>query len=167
MEVPPESIEKIYGNRLRVRVCGLCIREEKILMVKHQALSKKGYFLSPPGGGLEFGEEATACLRREFVEETHLQIVVKDFLFIHEYLHPPLHALELFFRVEVCGGNLTLGQDPEMGKTQSLDEVKYMSYEQINREKGVQLHDVFNQCSTLSELLQLKGYLKYDNKARY
>jgi 8-oxo-dGTP diphosphatase len=167
MAVPFDSIEKVYGNRIRVRVCGICIKEDKILLVKHQALSEKGYFLSPPGGGLEFGEEVTACLRREFAEETHLQIVVQDFLFMHEYLHPPLHALELFFRVEALGGDLAPGIEPEMEKNRLIDEVKYMSYEQINQEKGVQLHDVFNHCSSLNELLQLQGYFKFDNKDRY
>lgn len=167
MVLTTNLINKTYGNQLRLRVCGICIQDNRILMVKHRALSKKEYFLSPPGGGLQFGEDAKLCLRREFSEETGLQVSVQDFLFVHEYLHLPLHALELFFLVEATGGKLSAGTDPEMGGSQMIDEVKYMTYEEINHEKGVQLHDIFNHCSSLNELLHLQGYFKFDNKDRY
>ena len=30
-----ETAQKLYGDRIRVRVCGVCIVEEKILLVNH------------------------------------------------------------------------------------------------------------------------------------
>lgn len=167
MEPISDLINKTYGNLLRLRVCGICIQDKRVLMIRHKALSSKGYFLSPPGGGLQFGEDAKLCLKREFLEETGLEISVQSFLFVYEYLHLPLHALELFFQVKATGGVLKPGADPEMGENQMIDAVQYMTYEEIDQEKGVQLHDIFNYCSSLNELLQLQGYFKFDNKARY
>lgn len=167
MVLSSDVINKTYGHRLRLRVCGLCIQHGKILMIRHQRLSEKGYFLSPPGGGLQFGENVKECLQREFKEETGLRILVQEFLFVHEFLKPPLHALELFFLVNPLQGAPIPGTDPEMKENQMIDQVKYMSFEEISQEKGVQLHDIFNSCSSLNELLQLRGYFKFDNKARY
>lgn len=167
MVLSPDLIKKTYGHRLRLRVSGLCIHGDKILMIRHQGLSEKGYFLSPPGGGLQFGEDVKECLQREFQEETNLHVLVQEFLFVHEFLNPPLHALELFFIVKPLEGEPSPGIDPEMKENQMIDQVKYMSYEDISREKGVQLHAIFNICSSLNELLQLRGYFKFDNKARY
>lgn len=162
-----DFITETYGHRLRVRVCGLCIQNGRVLMVRHRGLSRKGYFWAPPGGGLQFGEPVAAGLQREFAEETGLQIETDQFLFVHEFIHLPLHALELFFSVKVKSGQLQPGHDPETGSEQIIETVKFMSYEEINQEKGVQLHDVFNQCSSINELLQRRGYFKSDNKARY
>lgn len=162
-----DLIQETYGNRLRLRVCGICVQNEKILIVRHRNLSEKGYFLSPPGGGLQFGEDVKRGLKREFWEETGLEISVQDFLFVHEFLHPPLHALELFFKVKATGGVMKPGADPEMGENQMIEQISFMTYEEVNSEKGPQLHDIFNNCSSLKELLQMEGYFKFDNKARY
>ncbi len=160
-------VHQTYGNRLRLRVCGVCIEHQKILLVKHIALTEKGYFWSPPGGGIQFGETAGQCLAREFMEETGLQITVGRFLFVHEFLAPPLHAIELFFEVHTTGGQLQLGSDPEMGEHQILKEAKYMSEEEVQAEKGIQLHNIFNHCRTINELLALRGYFKFENNTRY
>ena len=51
-------------------------------MVHHTALGKDGSLWAPPGGGMEYGESAHAALKREFMEETHLEIEVERFLFV-------------------------------------------------------------------------------------
>ena len=33
-----------YGNKLRLRVCGVCFKGDQILLVKHRNLGEKGYF---------------------------------------------------------------------------------------------------------------------------
>lgn len=167
MEGISDLINKTYGNRLRLRACGICIQEHEVLMVKHEALTEKGYFWSPPGGGIQFGETVEQCLSREFIEETGLKIAVSNFLFVHEFIALPLHAVELFFAVHITGGILHLGSDPEMENKQTLKEVKYMSEEDIRVEKGIQLHNIFNYCSSINELLALRGYFKFDNNTRY
>ena len=79
-----DTIVEQFGNKIRVRVCGICIENAKILLVKHHALTKSGEFWSPPGGGMDFGESAENNLKREFLEETGLVVDVEKFLFVHE-----------------------------------------------------------------------------------
>ena len=135
-------------------------------MIRHNSLGKKGYLLAPPGGGLHFAESAETCLIREFKEETGLDIEVKQFLFVHEFLEPPLHAVELFFEVEVTGGKLIKGTDPEMNEEdQIIDQVLYMSLEDIEKERGEQLHNVLNLSKQPKDLLNLRGYFIFQSKS--
>ena len=109
-----ETVITHFGNKLRTRICGILIHENKLLMMKHKSINPSGYFYSPPGGGLEFGETMESCLKREFIEETGLTISVGDFLFVNEFLKKPLHAIEFFFEVKTLNTDFNLGSDPEL-----------------------------------------------------
>ncbi|AWV97400.1 NUDIX domain-containing protein [Arcticibacterium luteifluviistationis] len=109
-----EQVHQHYGNRIRVRTCGVLIQDQKILMLKHDGIGKKDYFWNVPGGGLEKGENLVKGLEREFLEETGLKIEVKKLLCLNQYIVPPLHAIEYYFLVEKVAGNAKLGHDPEM-----------------------------------------------------
>jgi 8-oxo-dGTP diphosphatase len=156
------EIIKIFGNRLRVRVCGICIEDQRILLVKHHALGPKGVFWSPPGGGLEFGESAEESLKREFLEETGLQTEVVRFLFTHEFLEEPLHAIELFFEVRKTGGRLKTGTDPEMkGGNQIIQEVKFVSQAELKIFEPSTLHNIFRLVDEPMKVLNLEGYILF------
>ncbi|MDF9800432.1 8-oxo-dGTP diphosphatase [Catalinimonas alkaloidigena] len=160
-----KAIQRVYGQKLRVRVVGLCFSGDNLLLVKHKALTKKGYFFSPPGGGMQFGESAEDCLKREFLEETGLEIIVNRFLFTHEFLAPPLHAVELFFSVEMKGGTLKTGYDPEMNEQEQIIEmVDFFSPPEIDEEKGTQMHQIINLSEHPRDLLNMQGYFKFDDK---
>src|SRR5262245_31312473 len=107
------EIAKIYGNRLRVRACGLCWDMDRLLLVNHRMASGTNLWL-PPGGGVDFGETLETALKREFFEETGLEITVSQFAFGCEFIKEPLHSLELFFNVIRTGGSLKTGYDPEL-----------------------------------------------------
>lgn len=157
-----ENISKTYGEKLRVRVCGICLHENKILLVHHKSLGKTGSLWAPPGGGMEYGESAEEALRREFIEETGLMVEVERFLFVHEYLDPPLHGIELFFLVNTVSGVLVTGQDPEMSKKdQIITSVGFHDLEALKCKKRESLHYVLQQCSSVNELINLKGYFKF------
>ena len=109
MSSTTEQINKIYGEKLRIRVCGILIHENKLLLVHHKSLGQTGSIMGSSGGGMEYGEDARGALKREFLEETGIGIMVeRDFLFVHEYLDPPLHGIELFFFGESCGRNIKI-----------------------------------------------------------
>lgn len=163
--MPSDAIKRVYGERLRIRVCGLCFSGEELLLVRHKGLTRKGYFFSPPGGGMQFGESALDCLKREFYEETGLKIIVKEFLFTYEFLSPLLHAIELFFTVEAVGGVLRTGFDPEMkAQEQIIELVKFMSPASIRQEKGCQMHQMLNLVEQPKDLLNRQGYFKFEDK---
>lgn len=105
---------------MRLRVCGILVQEDKILLVRLKSPATRELIWMPPGGGLEFGERIESCLKREFLEETGLEIEVGEQLFINEFIEPPIHALELYFRVNKVGGHLKLGADPEHGPQEQL-----------------------------------------------
>ena len=150
-----------FGNRLRVRVCGFLIEEEKVLMVKHKMITKEGVFWAPPGGGLDYGESTEAALKREFLEETGLEIEIVKFLCTHEFLAPPLHGIELFFLVKRKNGNLVKGNDPELGNQQILEEVTFLSFDEVKNLPINSFHNLFNHCNTLEEVIHLNGLYQY------
>lgn len=60
------------ANRFNIRVYGLCICEEQVLL-SHERYGNFE-FTKFPGGGLEFGEGTIDCLKREFMEELDMEI---------------------------------------------------------------------------------------------
>ena len=161
MEDKQAKIAEAFGNRLRVRVCGICIKEDKLLMIRHKSLGD-GYLWAPPGGGLDYGESLHQALKREFLEETGLEVAVGQFLFVHEYLQKPLHGIELFFEVLPVGGTLARGQDPEMAaKDQIIDKLKYLSFAEIKAEPKGCVHHALSYANNIEELKAMRGMYHY------
>ena len=148
------KISDVYGNRVRVRICGLCWRNSDLLLVNHRGLSH-GDFWAPPGGGLEFGESTEERLRKEFREETGLIITPGQFMFGCEFLEKPLHAIELFFEVSVQEGTLQKGNDPEVD---IIKAVKFMTPGEISDIPPQHLHGIFRLVDSPEELKTLTGF---------
>jgi 8-oxo-dGTP diphosphatase len=122
-----------YGGRIRVRVSGLLEKDGSVLLVEVHSPVAGERIWTPPGGGLEFGESLEACLRREYREETGLEIEVQGLRFINELLEPPFHALEFYFEVQQTGGILQLGADPEHDMHQQyLHDIGWIPIEKLN-----------------------------------
>ncbi len=158
-----EEIESKFGNQLRMRVNGILIQNEKILMIRH-LMGNDRILWSVPGGGMQFGQNASSNLIREFVEETGLIVAILDYLFVHEYLNPPLHALEHFFSVKWIGGHLKLGTDPELNaENQIIDEIRWMSLKDIQSLTQNSLHPIFWGIKSLDAVGLYKGYFNFEN----
>ncbi|MBS9522857.1 NUDIX domain-containing protein [Litoribacter ruber] len=159
-----KEISDKFGGRLRVRVNGVLIKEDKILMIRHD-MGQGRSFWNVPGGGMKFGSPATANLAREFAEETGLEIRVEKFLFTFEYLDRPLHAVELFFEVSTNGQNPQLGHDPELpAGTQLIQEVKFMDLDELQSIPNEAKHQVFWDLKSLNDVRIWKGYFNFENK---
>ncbi len=155
---------RTFGHKVRTRVCGIAVRNNKILLVRHAPLGPEGYLWSPPGGGAEYGLSLKEQLIREFDEETGLQVEVGEFMFINEYLHSPIHAIEVFFSVKIVSGELGVGHDPELSfENQMIKEVGFLDFEQIKKMNPFTVHNCFRYCSNIDELLNLKGYFIFQN----
>ena len=158
-------VEEEYGNKVRLRVCGICLHQEKILLIKHTGIGSLGYLWAPPGGAVEYGQDLKENLKREFLEETMLRVSVDRFLGVQEYLRPPLHAVEVYFKVTPTGGTLALGHDPELNIIdQILSEVKYFSMDEINSMKPKALHQIFRSLNSIIDLESFREYGTHKDK---
>ena len=155
-----EQIDKLFGGRVRVRVCGLCWAEDNLLMVNHKGLTN-GDFWAPPGGGVDFGFTIYQTLVHEFQDETGLTIEPGKFRFIGEFINEPLHAVELFFDVVHISGELKEGFDPELPEySQILSGNRFMSFREIMNLKRHERHGLFEIFQTPGALRNASGYHK-------
>ncbi len=160
-ELAKDSINQQFGGKVRVRVGGILVENEKILLLKHEGVGPDQYLWSPPGGGMEFGQDAEENLIREFKEETFLDISVEKFLFVNEFKDNKIHAIELFFQVKKIGGVIDLGADPEMNQNQILTEFKYFNYQDLKKVQKNRLHNMFHAINKPQEVFNLTGYFKF------
>lgn len=151
----PEIIEK-YGNRTRIRVCGFCIKEEKWLMVNHKGLTNNDFW-ALPGGGVEFGESLEQTLHKEFLEETGIEITVGQLLFVTEHINKPLHAVEIYFSVEITGGNLKIGYDPET-QLKVVKDVAWLTNKEISQIPDTYKHKLFANGKGPADCINMRGY---------
>ncbi len=129
-------------------------------MINHKGLYGHDFW-APPGGGVDFGESLESCLTREFLEETGLQVDVRDQQFVCEFIKAPLHAIEIFFNVTAEAGQLLVGRDPEMGNApQIIHSVKFMTMAEVRDLPENQKHGVFGFATSAAMLRELTGYLK-------
>ena len=96
-----EEIINLYGNKIRIRACGILLKQNKALMINHLGLNKENCFWGFPGGGIELGETLENCIKREFVEEVNLTIETKNLCFINEFINQKFHAIEFSFSLKV------------------------------------------------------------------
>ncbi len=156
------SVKSTYKKSTRVRVCGLLIRDNALLLVKHLGLGPKGYAWLPPGGGVEFEESVEEGLIREFREETHLTVSVGEFLFVNEYRDQNFHSVELFFKVNYVSGDLQKGSDPEYDQ-QIISEVAFLPWQTITDIDPRRKHNIFSKCPRSYEILSLRGFYEFAN----
>jgi 8-oxo-dGTP diphosphatase len=71
-------------NRFTIRVYGILFDENKRILVSDEFI-RGDYFTKFPGGGLEIGEGTRDCLKREFKEETGLDVVVDEHIYTTDY----------------------------------------------------------------------------------
>jgi len=127
-----------YKEILRIRVSGLIIQHDSLLLVKLQPPTRPYPVWMPPGGGVQHGEPLETALKRELFEEAGVEVKTGQLCLIHEFIEFPYHALEFYFRAEITGGNLQKGTDPERADDkQILQDLKFYSFSQLS---GIELY---------------------------
>ena len=96
-------------KEIRPIALGLAIKDNKLLVSEGFDKVKNETFYRCLGGGIEFLEKSEEALKREFLEEINVDIVVKDFLGISEniftYQGKNAHELILFYSIEISDEN--------------------------------------------------------------
>lgn len=118
--------------RPRVRVAGILIENNKILLIEHKKNDKKYWLI--PGGGVDWGESTAEALIREYKEETNLDVTVDKFLFLSETIAPDKekHVINLYFKVkkdENSKAEMILGDEI------NLNDLRFVSKDEIENIK--------------------------------
>lgn len=71
-------------GRLNIRVYGVLMDSNKRVLVSDEYI-RGSFFTKFPGGGLEFGEGTRDCLKREFKEETGLDVEIGEHIYTTDF----------------------------------------------------------------------------------
>ena len=86
--------------------------ENRILMVRQDHPERSVWMV--PGGGIEDGESSVQAAVREVLEETGLEVETKGLIWHVEEVSERGQRFVNFFKARVTGGELELGDDPEL-----------------------------------------------------
>lgn len=104
------------------------VADGRLLLVKRGREPGRGLW-AVPGGKVEAGEELTATARREVAEETGLEVVVEDVVWVGESIGPgdppAWHYVLIDFVGRVVGGEAVAADD--------ADEVGWFTEEEARR----------------------------------
>ncbi|MGX5433025.1 NUDIX hydrolase [Bacillus toyonensis] len=92
-------------NVMQVRVTGILIESEKVLLVKQKVANRDW---SLPGGRVENGETLEEAMIREMKEETGLDVKVKNLLYVCDKPDVLPSLLHITFLLERMEGEITL-----------------------------------------------------------
>ena len=76
---------KLPLKRFNVRVYGLLINPNQQLLVADEAFKSGQLSTKFPGGGLELGEGLIDGLKREFIEETGIEVDIKEHFYTTDF----------------------------------------------------------------------------------
>jgi 8-oxo-dGTP diphosphatase len=117
-------------------VCAAIIRDEEILMVRHQDGGRNYWTL--PGGGVIEGESLEQATIREVLEETHLDVSMVKLLFEELYEYGVSYC---FLATVKDGAEAKLGNDPEEQNVpqqhRMLQEIGWHSLENMKDDQQV------------------------------
>ena len=78
------NISPLESGNFNIRVYGVLMDSSKRILVSDEFI-RGNYFTKFPGGGLEFGEGTRECLKREFKEETCLDVTIGDHIYTTDF----------------------------------------------------------------------------------
>jgi 8-oxo-dGTP diphosphatase len=110
-----------------IRYQGAIVRDHSILLVKHREHASGRSYWVIPGGGREANETPQECVRREMLEETHLEVQVERLL-LDEFRVPASAYRRL--KTYLCSaenGEARAGYEPEYEAAQfyAITEAKW------------------------------------------
>jgi len=100
-----------FTPSFRLGVRCLCIRNGRLLLIRHFSSATNREFWALPGGLVEKGETIVHAAQRELAEETSLQGIPKGIAALQEF--PDVAIVEVVIAFSQLKGRARLGYDPE------------------------------------------------------
>lgn len=139
----------------------MIIKDSKILLTKNK--DDLGIFYLLPGGGQEKGENMHDTLKRECVEEISSRVVIKDIIFIRDYigknhefaqLDSDIHQIEYMFECDLVPNN-----EPVNGCLPDNFQIG-VEWIELERLKGLRIYpsilkEVIREDGTFEEIIYL------------
>ncbi|MFD0679234.1 MULTISPECIES: NUDIX hydrolase [unclassified Paenibacillus] len=116
------------NNLLQVRVTGILVENEQILLVKQQVSNSRGWSL--PGGRVEQGETLEDSIVRELLEETGLHTKVVKLLYLCDVPQANPSLIHISFLMQRIDGQLTLPSN-EFDKN-PITDVRMIPFEELS-----------------------------------
>ncbi|WP_047153113.1 NUDIX hydrolase [Aneurinibacillus tyrosinisolvens] len=112
----------VFYQNPAVGVAAIVMREKKILLGKRSGTYRGQWCI--PCGYVEWEEDVNDAAKREFEEETGLQIRIKRvYAVLSNFHNPEQHTVGIWFLAEEEGGSLKAQDD--------LEEAAFFSYGQL------------------------------------
>jgi ADP-ribose pyrophosphatase YjhB (NUDIX family) len=107
-------------QRFNIRVYGICINERQEILLSNESYGNLN-FTKFPGGGLEFGEGMTDCLKREFREEFNLEIEVDELFYLTDFFQVSAFSendqvVSVYYRIKADPDTLDQLMDHQTGE---------------------------------------------------
>ncbi|MCX8124351.1 MAG: NUDIX hydrolase [Spirochaetes bacterium] len=134
---------ELSHKKIRIRVAGLVVEDNKILLIAHKKGSQVYWLL--PGGGVEYQESLDEALKREFLEELGLNVEVGDIAMIADSIEPngKRHIINIIFWCNLINQSIRLGNE------KILYDFSFKTLHELN---DVVMYPPLNEC--IAELLQ-------------
>lgn len=99
---------------IRVRVAGVLIKDNKLLLISHKKNGEIYWLL--PGGGVGFGESLQEALKREFLEELNISIDVHNLALLCDSIDPSgkTHIINICFNISYNEGKFLIGNEKRL-----------------------------------------------------
>lgn len=97
-----------------IRYQGAIVKDDYILLIRYREYETDRTYWLFPGGGIEPGESAEDCVRREMYEETHLTVQVERLLADEAHELPEFYQRRHTYLCSVVAGEAKPGHEPEL-----------------------------------------------------
>ena len=144
-----------------IRYQGAIVQDDKLLLIRHREhISGRSYWLLP-GGGIEAGESAEACVAREMLEETCLSVKVERLILDEEIPQPEVYKRRQTYLCSVLSGEAAPGYEPEAEASERYGIVEVAWFDLHHPESwSVQLK---KDAITYPQAMQVRSELGYDD----
>ena len=151
--------KRIFGRDTRYQ--GAIVRDDQILLIRHQENETGRSYWIFPGGGIEPGETEEECVRREIREETNLDVRIVSLLMDEP---EPTQSTYLSHKTYLCAPNAGeaspgIEPEPDAASWYSIAEVKWFDL----RDESTWGREVVTDTLTYGQLQRIRkkmGYLR-------